>query len=578
MHFNVILPSFAAIQFMFKPDASMFCRSIHVLNFLLFCCLFISCKKTETPPIIPQEIKIVIKQSEIALKNEELFLGRRIEYVIQNLTAGANDSVLFSIENPRIATVDTRGNVWPQAAGTTYAYVNLFEGKASAKIKVVVTDANGYKLRIVLNDKGNSKFNINQPEQFLSAKSISRRKNQNIPVDALDLPISIAYLKEIEAIGGKIVTKSKWLNSVVVYCDDQFLIDQYLALPFVKEVKKVWRGRKNSGPQVAYIDFPQIVSNHTSQTQFDYGVATKQISVNNGQVLHQNGYKGAGIDIAVLDMGFPDLQKNEAFKNVNVKGAKSFVYENNDPYATGYHGLDVTSCMAVNLPGKYVGTAPEANYWLFRTEDEASEFPVEEDYWVAAAEYADSAGVDIINSSLYYATSYSIDYGRYKYEDMDGKTAVSSRGANVAAGKGILIFNCAGNDQSWVGAPADAPGVISVGSVNDKLQAATSTSFGITVDGRMKPDVMAFGTYCAVYTTNGVLKYTSGTSFASPIICGLAACLWQAYPKLTAADLREVLRKSADRAGQPVVPFGFGVPDMQRAMILCAALDAGKRK
>lgn len=555
----------------------MFRRSFRFFSFLLLSFFFFSCKKTETPPIISPEVKIVIKQAEIALKNEELFLGRRIEYVIQNLPQGVKDSVLFSIENSRIATVDAKGVVWPEAAGTTYATVQLFEGKVSAKIKVVVTDANGYKLRIVLNDKGTSEFNVNQPERFLSAKAITRRKNQNIRVDALDLPISTAYLREIEAIGGKIVSKSKWLNSVVVYCEDQFLIDQYLALPFVKEVKKVWRGKKNSGQQTAYVDFPQTVSNHTSQTQFDYGVATKQISLNNGQVLHQNGYKGAGIDIAVLDMGFPDLKKNEAFRNVNIKGAKSFVYENNDPYATGYHGLDVASCMAVNMPGKYVGTAPEANYWLFRTEDEASEFPVEEDYWVAAAEYADSAGVDIINSSLYYATSYSIDYGRYKYEDMDGKTAVSSRGANVAASKGMLIFNCAGNDQSWVGAPADAPGVIAVGSAIDRLQEATFTSFGITVDGRMKPDVMANGAYCAVYTTNGVLKYTSGTSFASPIMCGLAACLWQAYPKLTAADLREVLRKSADRAGQPVVPFGFGVPDMQRAMTLCAALVAGKR-
>ena len=555
----------------------MFRRSFRFFSFLLLSFFFFSCKKTETPPIISPEVKIVIKQAEIALKNEELFLGRRIEYVIQNLPQGVKDSVLFSIENSRIATVDAKGVVWPEAAGTTYATVQLFEGKVSAKIKVVVTDANGYKLRIVLNDKGTSEFNVNQPERFLSAKAITRRKNQNIRVDALDLPISTAYLREIDAIGGKIVSKSKWLNSVVVYCEDQFLIDQYLALPFVKEVKKVWRGKKNSGQQTAYVDFPQTVSNHTSQTQFDYGVATKQISLNNGQVLHQNGYKGAGIDIAVLDMGFPDLKKNEAFRNVNIKGAKSFVYENNDPYATGYHGLDVASCMAVNIPGKYVGTAPEANYWLFRTEDEASEFPVEEDYWVAAAEYADSAGVDIINSSLYYATSYSIDYGRYKYEDMDGKTAVSSCGANVAASKGMLIFNCAGNDQSWVGAPADAPGVIAVGSAIDRLQEATFTSFGITVDGRMKPDVMANGAYCAVYTTNGVLKYTSGTSFASPIMCGLAACLWQAYPKLTAADLREVLRKSADRAGQPVVPFGFGVPDMQRAMTLCAALVAGKR-
>lgn len=182
---------------------------------------------------------------------------------------------------------------------------------------------------------------------------------------------------------------------------------------------------------------------------------------------------------------------------INGKGAAKckiiVVYENDDPYALDSHGIWVTSCMAVNLPGKYIGTAPEANYWLLRTEDQASELPIEEDYWVSAAEYADSVGVDIINSSLYYNTFHSFVDSRYRFEDMDGKTAFATKGANVAASKGILIVNCAGNDGTWVGTPADSPNVLTVGSLNYRLNIDHFTSFGVTIDGRMKPDVLAMG-------------------------------------------------------------------------------------
>jgi hypothetical protein len=544
------------------------------IAFLFSIVLFISCKKNELPPVL--ETQILIEQQLIELKNDQSFLGRRLIYTIQNLAAGASDSVVFRVENPRIARVDSLGVVWPEGAGTTYVVATLWNGKATAKCKVLVTDANEYKFRLILKDKGVSDYPIGQPLKFLSAKAIERRRKQNIAIDATDLPISSAYLRAIEAVGGKIVAKSKWLNTVSVHCEDQFLIDQYKALPFVKDVVKVWQGKKSAVTAAKYVDAPQTVTNHTVQTTFDYGSATDNISINNGQVLHQQGFKGAGIEIAVIDEGFIGLKNNSTFKNVNIKGAKSFVFENDDPYSIGSHGVEVTSCMAINLPGKYVGTAPEANYWLFRTEDGSSEFPVEEDYWVAAAEYADSVGVDVINSSLYYATTYGLDYGRYKFEDMDGKTAMSSRGANMAASKGILILNCAGNDRSWVGAPADAPGVLAVGSVSYKKELSYFSSWGITVDGRMKPDVMAQGGNSSVIGADGAQKNSSGTSFASPTLCGLVACLWQAFPKLTAAELREVVRQSGDKASKPEVPFGYGISDMQQAMKLSAARTAGR--
>jgi subtilisin family serine protease len=293
-------------------------------------------------------------------------------------------------------------------------------------------------------------------------------------------------------------------------------------------------------------------------------------------VLHENGFKGAGIDIAVIDAGFLNLKNNPAFKNVNIKGAKSFVYENDDPYAVDMHGVWVSSCMAVNQPGTYVGTAPEANYWLLRSEDQSSEQHVEEDYWASAAEFADSVGVDIINSSLYYGPQSFYDPA-YKFEEMDGKTTFATRAANIAASKGILIVNCAGNDRSWVGSPADSPHVLTVGSVFNDRDVAYFTSWGVTVDGRMKPDVMALGEGAWVIGKSGAGELRSGTSYSSPILCGLAACLWQAYPQLSNKELMDVIRKSGDRINTPIIPYGYGIPDMKKAMEIAKEIKKSRK-
>jgi subtilisin family serine protease len=232
--------------------------------------------------------------------------------------------------------------------------------------------------------------------------------------------------------------------------------------------------------------------------------------------------------------------------------------------------------MAVNKPGTYVGTAPEANYWLLHTEDASTEYPIEEDYWVNAIEYADSVGVDIVNSSLTYTNGYYLPQARYKFEDMDGKTAMATRAANVAFSKGIFIVCCAGNEQQWVGTPADSPNVLTLGSINSTGNIDNFSSWGITVDGRVKPDLVALGGGAGVINPAGVAETRSGTSYASPIMCGLAACLWQAYPKLTNKDLLMVLRKSANRYNTPVIPYGYGLADMQKAMDLAKAISDTK--
>ncbi|WP_293904792.1 S8 family serine peptidase [Sphingobacterium sp. UBA5670] len=551
------------------------------LCFLLLCFLFNSCKKNEET-VIPEPIKIVIKPDEVYLKREIQFLGARLATEIQNLPVGDSDEINWTVENTRIArltqnTETKEASVWPEGAGETYAIATLANGKATAKVKIIVTDANDYKFRLVLKDKGTSSHTLNKPETFLSEKAIQRRQKRNIAIDNSDLPISEDYLKQIEKVGCKIVSKSKWLNTVTVHCVDYFLIDKYKNLPFVHSAEKVWEGpRENLTEKGKYKDIPQKVSNNTPNNQLDYGGAASNININNGQVLHENGYKGAGIDIAIIDAGFLDLKNNPAFKNVNIKGAKSFVYENDDPYAVDMHGVWVSSCMAVNQPGTYVGTAPEANYWLLRSEDQSSEHHVEEDYWASAAEFADSVGVDIINSSLYYGPESFYDPA-YKFEEMDGKTTFATRAANIAASKGILIVNCAGNDRSWVGSPADSPHVLTVGAVYDNRGVADFTSWGVTVDGRMKPDVMALGGGAWVIGQSGAGETRSGTSYSSPILCGLAACLWQAYPQLSNMELMDVIRKSGDRINNPVIPYGYGIPDMKKAMEIAKEIKKSRK-
>ena len=501
----------------------------------------------------------------VILEND-IYLAR-LSVIVENLPDASSDDVEWRVENPRIAEVSPEGVVLPKIAGTTYVFAKLLNGLGEAKCKIIVTDGKDYKYRLTLFDKGMSDFSISNPEAFLSRKAIERRRRHSIPIDQSDLPISKTYLKAITDIGGTIVAQSKWLNTVTINVQDQFLIDKYKALPFVKDVKLVYVGaRKVKSELPVYVDSPRPGSASTLNNPIDYGSATNNIYLVKGQALHQQGYKGAGIDIAVIDAGFLNMQGNTAFNNVNIKGAKSFVYENDDPYSIDNHGIWVTSCMAVSKPGTYVGTAPEANYWLLRTEDSPTEFPIEEDYWTSAIEFADSVGVDLVNSSLTYSDNYFYPIERYTANDMDGKTALASRAANMAFSKGIFIVNCAGNEQKWVGTPADSPNVLTLGSINRTGLSDTFTSWGITADGRIKPDVMALGGSASVIGISGMAESRSGTSYASPIMCGLIACLWQANPSLTNQDLMNIIRNSADRASQPELPYGYGIANMERAL------------
>ena len=436
-----------------------------------------------------------------------------------------------------------------------------------------------YQFRLRLKDKGEATYSVDRPEEFLSQKAIDRRKRQDIPVRRTDFPVSRKYIETIKQQKNKVIAKSKWFNTVTVNCADSTLIDSLTALPFVSEAQFVWRGIQRAQQAVAdSIDFYPIAAQKDS---LYYGKGWDNIRLNNGQALHNAGYTGEGMDIAVIDAGFNQLPKIEFLDNISIKGAKSFIYgfENQFDNGANAHGLMVLSCMAANRPYQMVGTAPGANYWLFSSEDTRSEFPVEEDYWMAAAEYADSVGVDVINTSLGYSR-FDFPASDYTHRDIDGRVSFIARGVNAAASKGILLICSAGNsgDSEWhrITTPSDAEYCLTVGAIRRDSALATFSSRGPSADLRVKPDAMALGVRAAVIKDNGTIGYSYGTSFSSPIMCGLAACLWQAYPSLTNKEIMRVIRQSGNKYEDPDYNYGYGIPDMAKAMELAGDVERAK--
>ena len=427
-----------------------------------------------------------------------------------------------------------------------------------------------YKFRLTLKDKGETPYSIDKPEEFLSPKAIERRERQGIKINATDLPISQEYLKTIEEVGGAIVAKSKWLGSVSVDCADSAMVKKYQELPFVSNIEFVWKGKPTGeAKKDSIVKYP---SKETLLFGNNYGKANTNIKLNNGQFLHQAGFKGEGMDIAVIDAGFSHLPEIELLDNIKIKGYKGFIHEHEDLFQNANeHGLNVLSCMATNKPMQFVGTAPEASYWLFSTEDSRSEFPIEEDYWATAIEYADSVGVDVVNTSLGY-NNFDKPAKSYTHADLDGKSAYITRAANNASQKGMLLVISAGNsgDSQWrkITPPGDAFNILTIGAIQADSVIAPFSSRGMTSDLRVKPDVMAFGMFPNVVDNKGRISAKAGTSFSSPIMCGMVACLWQAFPTLTNKEIMEAVRKSSDNYETFNEGYGYGIPDMKKAMEL----------
>lgn len=418
------------------------------------------------------------------------------------------------------------------------------------------------KYRISLKDKAATEYSLQKPEKYLSEKSIERRKRQGLAIDSTDLPVCRKYVDAIRKKGVHVLVTGKWDNFVTVSCKDSTLINEIANLPFVRSTERVWKGVvKKALKRDSLINAPL-------RSDSLYGPAITQIEMSRANLLHNAGFKGQGMTIAVIDAGFHNADKIEAMKNINILGVRDFVNPEADIYAESSHGMCVLSCMAMNQPNVMIGTAPEASYWLLRSEDEYSEHLVEQDYWAAAIEFADSVGVDVVNTSLGY---YSFDDPTkdYRYRDLNGHYALMSREASKAADKGMVLVCSAGNSGagSWkkITPPGDAENVITVGAISKEGVLAPFSSVGNTADGRVKPDVVAVGLGADVMGTDGNLRRANGTSFSSPIMCGMVACLWQSCPQLTAKQIIELVRKSGDRADFPNNIYGYGIPDLWKA-------------
>ena len=413
-----------------------------------------------------------------------------------------------------------------------------------------------FRYFISFNNKANTDYSINTPEQYLSLKTIAKRQKYGIPIDSTDLPISSQYLNVITLEGFVIENKSKWFNGLVVSTFDSLLI-QTLNHNFIDTIISFgsWQNTKNVSEKWEI--------NYSSA---DYADAYNQLNMLGGHKLHNNGYKGSGMTIAVIDAGFYKVNELEVFADLQnqILATYDFVDKNTNVYDDHTHGMMVLSTMGAKQSGKMIGTAPEADYLLLRSEDVFSENLIEEYMWVCAAEYADSAGADIINSSLGYTTFDNPIYN-HTYSDMDGKTAPISIGAGIACDKGIIVVNSAGNsgNNNWhyIGAPADHPNVLSVGAVDENEEFASFSSYGPNAEGFIKPNVVAQGKNTAVATSSNEVVTGNGTSFSSPITAGMVACLWGANPDKSPDAIKLAIYESADRYLSPDAQFGFGIPN-----------------
>ncbi|MCB0400544.1 MAG: S8 family serine peptidase [Flavobacteriales bacterium] len=418
-------------------------------------------------------------------------------------------------------------------------------------------------------DKQNSPFSIQNPQQFLSPKAIDRRTKHDIAITDQDLPVNQVYIDSVLSKGSTYINRSKWMNLVQVRITDTAVIQTITALPFVAGVEVVKRNDTLSSLRLSNkFDLE-------GTTNFDYGYGADQITIMQGDFLHQAGYLGEGLTIAVLDAGFDHVDSISAFSHLwsdnRILGYWDFV--NNDDSVFGHHGhgTSVLSTMAAHIPGQLIGTAFKASYWLLRSEDAGTESLSEEYNWLAAAEFADSVGADVINSSLGY-TTFDDSLTNHAYTDMDGNTTVITRAADLAFEKGILVVNSAGNSGSspwyYIAAPADGHHVLAVGATEHDGNYASFSSRGPSYDGRVKPDVSTIGRYSAVVDVSGNVVYNNGTSFASPEMAGMAAVLWQAFPDKTNQEIKEAIIRSAHHYANPDDKLGYGIPNFRTAYLM----------
>jgi subtilisin family serine protease len=417
---------------------------------------------------------------------------------------------------------------------------------------------------VIFKDKDASSYSISNPLEFLSPRAISRRERQSIVITEQDLPVNTAYIQAVKDAGADVFYKTRWLNGVLIQCDAS-LVATLTGLSFVERVeyvapnaKLMTNGRKKSSPKARNSKVADVTQTQLGMVGIDE--------------MHTDGYHGEGMIVGIFDSGFQGVNVNEPFQSlfaenrIDLTVSHDLVYNTKDIFQYDEHGAEVFSVIAAHQEGTYTGGAYKASYQLFVTEDVNTEYRIEEYNWLFAAELADSAGVDVINSSLGYNTfdDASMDYPKAA---MNGKTAIITRAAQWAADRGIVVVCSAGNEGagSWqiITAPADAEDVLAVASVTSTGVRVASSSKGPSpaIDGIIKPDVAAMGSNTSVILPSGAVGTASGTSLAAPIITSLVTGIWQHYPSLTNKELLDIVRQSGSQASTPDNLLGYGIPN-----------------
>jgi serine protease AprX len=426
------------------------------------------------------------------------------------------------------------------------------------------SEAQQKKYFIYFTDKNNSPFTVTNPNQFLSPRAIQRRTKQAIAITARDLPANQAYVDSLKNKGATVWYSSRWFNAALVFADSA----QHAAilnLPFVQSSKQVKRIAASSK-----LDTQESIE--LTNANPSYGNSFNQLSMIGVDYMHSQGFHGEGMQIAILDAGFSNANTlfffDSLFTNNQILATRDFVDHEINVYDNDSHGTSVLSLLGGYASGQLIGPAYKASYYLLRTEDAATEYPVEEVNWLIGAEYADSAGADIISSSLGYNT-FDDPSMNHTYADLNGNTTIISRAADMAVSTGMIVVNSAGNEGAnpwfYIIAPADGDSVLAIGAVDASGNYAPFSSRGPSSDGRVKPDVAAQGAGVTIGTSANTISTGSGTSFSCPLISGMTAGLWQAYPALKNTELIDYIKRSASHYSTPDTYTGYGIPNFKRA-------------
>ncbi len=431
--------------------------------------------------------------------------------------------------------------------------------------------------RIYLSDKNNTPYSIDNPSEFLSQRAIDKRARFNIPITEQDLPVNPQYKQQILALHAEIqpLAVSKWMNTFTIYCPDSTVLPQILNLPFVDSMEAVGNYVLYDAPVYQHPENPIPMVHSSSiptKDAVDYGEGLAQIALFNGVPLHEEGFHGEGMLIAVIDGGFFGIENTNFYQDLvnsgRFYGHYSLMPNFVDTLTSGWdevHGTVVTSAMAANTNGELVGTAPGASYALIHTEWVGSEEIIEEDFWANGAEIADSLGADVINSSLGYRMFPDFPQNDITYENMDGVHSIASRCATILGQKGVIVCVAAGNDGNsefyHISRPGDAFDILCVGACTSDSIIASFSSRGYSYDGRVKPDIISQGVETACYNPFNMLEFSNGTSLATPVAAGMCACLWQAMPCYTSTQIMQMIRESGHLYNNPNPEFGYGIPN-----------------